>query len=308
MDDEILFGKKERKWLVPLGVVGGILLAVLLFFGLFYITKVEVVGNTQYSNADIERLALDGFLNHNSLYLTKIIKTVRTDGVPFIVAIDAEYVNSHTVRLHVSENLAIGRIEKEGFYYYFDVSGVVLNVESSMLEKEEEAEAGAEALTADAFGRDEREQTGADTEFHPALTGFVPIIDGISDADLGEGRKIPVEDEGIFQTILSLTKLLDRFEMKPDLVHFADPDNVSLVFGNARVLLGDDSLLEEKMSRAAAILPQILAERLSGELHLESYTVGQQNIIFSRDEESMEGEEGDVTFDETYEEAYGGGE
>ena len=41
-----------------------------------------------------------------------------------------------------------------------------------------------------------------------------------------------------------------------------------------------ESLLDEKMSRAAAILPQL--EGMEGVLHLETWSPGTVNIVFSR--------------------------
>ena len=55
----------------------------------------------------------------------------------------------------------------------------------------------------------------------------------------------------------------------------------TLYYGNIRVLLGQDTLLEEKIARVAAILPKLSNE--AGELHLEEFTSGTTQIIFSRD-------------------------
>lgn len=283
MTIEFIPQKKKKKWILPLVILGAVVIAVLLFFATFHITRVEVVGNTQYADEDVERLTLDGFLHHNSIYLAKIKKTVQMDDIPFIERVEVEYVNSSTVRLHVIENLAIGRIEQQGAYYYFDVSGVILNVE--VIEPaSEEIVLGPDALEAENVRKDERDQSGQDTDFHPALTDYVPTITGLTDAAVSQGEKISVADEGVFQTILSLTKLLDRFGMEPDQVAFDEAGWMTLHFGSARIALGDDSHLEEKMSRASAILPQLTGEGLAGVLHLENYTGGEQNIVFTQDQ------------------------
>lgn len=315
---EAIFEKKKKKkrrlWMIPVFILFGFAVAVLMFFALFRVNTVEVVGSTQYADADVERMVLDGgFMHQNTIYLAKIKKTVVPEDVPFIQAIDIEYVDRSTVRLHVSENLAIGRIEQEGFYYYFDVSGVVLNVESTMLYEQEHAEStgGADVLQAETVQPGELEQTGSDTEFHPALTEYIPIVTGLTDDPVVLGKKIQVPDDSIFQTILTLTKLLDRFEIEPDRLDVDELGQITMYFGNARIALGDDELLEEKVSRASAILPQLIEEELSGVLHLDTYTAGQQNIIFTQDsgeEESLENADGENAGEGGTEDAGTGGE
>ena len=52
--------KKTRR-MIRWSVVGVVVLALLLFWGLFYITEVEVVGNTRYTEKEVENMAMEGF-------------------------------------------------------------------------------------------------------------------------------------------------------------------------------------------------------------------------------------------------------
>ena len=49
--------KKTRR-MIRWSVVGVVVLALLLFWGLFYITEVEVVGNTRYTEKEVENICL----------------------------------------------------------------------------------------------------------------------------------------------------------------------------------------------------------------------------------------------------------
>lgn len=80
---------------------------------------------------------------------------------------------------------------------------------------------------------------------------------------------------------MGITRMVDKFEVIPDKVVFDESYNATLYYGNIRVLLGQDTLLEEKIARVAAILPKLSNE--AGELHLEEFTSGTTQIIFSRD-------------------------
>lgn len=66
----------------------------------------------------------------------------------------------------------------------------------------------------------------------------------------------------------------------PDRIVF-DAKNISLYYGQVEVMLGEDYLLEEKMNRASAILPQL--DGMEGILHLEDYEKGTENIIFEKE-------------------------
>ena len=67
----------------------------------------------------------------------------------------------------------------------------------------------------------------------------------------------------------------------PDRVEFSENLSMTLSYDQVRIGLGDDSLLEEKMTRVTAILPKLSG--LSGILHLEDFTEDTQNIIFDPD-------------------------
>ena len=64
-------------------------------------------------------------------------------------------------------------------------------------------------------------------------------------------------------------------------MEFNEDSEVTLYYEKIRILLGEDRETEEKISRAAAILPELSGK--SGELHLEEYNGSTENIIFSED-------------------------
>ena len=70
---------------------------------------------------------------------------------------------------------------------------------------------------------------------------------------------------------------------------------MTLYYGTVRVTLGEDNLLEEKITRVAAILPKLTGK--SGILHMEDYVKGAETIIFTED--VPEEEEPSGTDDET---------
>ncbi len=238
----------KSRGVLLLSVLGGLLLAAALFWGLFYITEVEVTGNTRYTDQEVQDMVEDGFLSHNSVLLSVFRSHIDLRDILFMQSVDVEYLARNKVRLHVSEKEPVGYVNLEDTDYYFDKDGLVL-----------------ELIPAD------QDQKGNDV---PQVTGLA-----LNPAALGE--TLAIEDPSVFQTILALSKIAKKYEIVPDQVEFSQTLSMTLYYSQVRICLGDDSLLEEKMTRVTAILPKLSG--MSGILHLEDFTEDTQNIIFDPD-------------------------
>ncbi|HCR99618.1 MAG TPA: cell division protein FtsQ, partial [Lachnospiraceae bacterium] len=95
---------------------------------------------------------------------------------------------------------------------------------------------------------------------------------------------LPVEDPTVFSTILAITQLFDKYDISADRIYFSDSGNVTLYFGNARVILGTMDNIDEKMMKLKNIIPSI--RNLSGELHLEEYSADKDEgyVTFEKDQ------------------------
>lgn len=120
------------------------------------------------------------------------------------------------------------------------------------------------------------------TEFHAAVTD-VPRIVGLEMTNVELDQQIEVEDSSVFNTILGITRIVEKYEILPEIVYFDKDLEITLVYnqGTIHCQLGKDSLLEEKITRVAAILPNLSDK--TGILHLEDYTTDTTNIIFSQE-------------------------
>ena len=117
--------RKTRK-IILCSVLGAAAAAVLLFWGLFYIWEVEVVGNTRYTAEEVEDMVISGFLDHNSVWLSVFRRQINLEDVPFMESVEVEYLNRGSVRLFVTEKHPIGYVNLNGIRYYFDQEGLVL--------------------------------------------------------------------------------------------------------------------------------------------------------------------------------------
>ena len=115
----------------------------------------------------------------------------------------------------------------------------------------------------------------------PEKTEGVPVVTGLDIEYFKLYEKLPVDDDGIFNSILTITKLLNKYDLQTDIIYFDEKKQVTLFFGNVRVNMADCEALDEKMM----VLPGILSklEGKSGVLHMEKYDKNDNNIVFNED-------------------------
>ena len=295
--------KKTKRRLKLAGMILGVLAAAFLCFaGFFYVSDIHVtvVGSTRYTDQEIREMVFQNFADRNSLYLAFVKKSL-DPGQAFIKSITVEYENHNSLRLHVNEDAPVGFIRQDTFDYYFDSEGVVLEALPSGTQSGGTGTESTESVGTAASSTSGTDTSGAlqavtergsDTQFRPALADVVEVT-GLTEEPLKAGQTISVTDSGIFSTLQAVTRLFNKFGIKPDSISVDSGNSITLHYGTVDVCLGKDILLEEKMARADAILPQL--KGLSGTLHLENYSEDTVNIIFDKagtDSSSSAGESG----------------
>ena len=262
--------KKTKK------IIGGILAAVLLagvifFFSYFRVTNVEIMGSTHYSDAEIKEMALDSPFSGNSVLAVLLHSPVAVEDVPFVEGFTITRINRNTICVSVKEKKAVGCIPYLDSYIYFDRNGIF--IESSRT-------------------RDES----------------VPYFDGIEISRVIKNEKLPIKGTTVLNTAVSLSTIFQKNQMIPDHIEFDKNYQISMVYGNITVILGDDKYLEDKMNRVFAILPKLSGE--AGIMQMESVTDKSKTITFEREvaevtAENWTGgydENGDYTGDGEYDE------
>ena len=192
----------------------------------------------------IKELVLpEGMLN-NSLYLSVIYRNKEIKDIPFVEMMDVEILSNHSIRINVYEKALAGCVNYLGNYMYFDREGIVV-------------------------------------ETSDRLTDGVPQIKGLSFDHVVMHEKLPVEDPSVFSKILNVTQLLAKYELSADKIFFGTQKDVTLYFGQARVYLGKDEKMDEKIMQLVPILPHL--EGKSGVLNMENFDENTDNIPFNMD-------------------------
>lgn len=235
------FKRKAIKWLISFGVLAMIVLAAMQLTSIRHLT---ISGNEHYTKEELKDLIFADQLTHNSLYLYWLYNYGNPPAIPFVDTVEVELKKANSVSIKVYEKSVVGYVQYLDTCMYFDKDGIV--VESS----------------------DE------------VISG-VPMITGLNFNHILLHEKLPVEKQEVFDTILNLTQLMQKYQINPDKIYFDKAYDVTLYFGNARVELGQDEETEDKMLRLQAILPDLSG--LSGVLHMENYADDETDITFVKD-------------------------
>lgn len=305
-----------RRRKIILELMGAVLVAGALFWGLFYVNSIEVVGNSgkNYTDQEIVEMSLPEFWTKNSVLLRIFRRKVDLLDVRFMESVEVEFKSRNAIRLHVNEKKPIGFVRLNGMDYYFDHDGIVLEVmsaEETAILKQQAAEnpemlpgenaegADPAVIAADGNGEEtvshsEGTETGSTEaersvneyvqEFNPNLAD-VPMITGLEVTEVEAGQRLPLSNPTFFNTIQFLTKMIDKYGIQPDYVEITEnakgEREMTLYYGSVRAALGTDRELEEKVTRLAAILPKLAGR--SGILHLEEFSSETINIVFDQD-------------------------
>ena len=131
------------------------------------------------------------------------------------------------------------------------------------------------------FGKGNKSREGIVVESSPQITEGVPEITGLRFNHVRLYEQLPVERSEIFQEILELTQLLDKYEIIADKIYFDTDNNVTLYFGEARVLIGSKSHIDEKIMQLSVIVPSIQGK--AGVLDMREYETGTTTLTFEPD-------------------------
>lgn len=110
----------------------------------------------------------------------------------------------------------------------------------------------------------------------------VPQIGGLKPANLRAHKNLNLPDKQVPGTLAGIVRICDKFGIMPASIDVSDSSEFTLHYGNVRVLLGTDTLIEEKLTQLAGIYPNLGG--LSGELDLANYQKDTQNIYFRKDQ------------------------
>lgn len=245
--EKLRFGKSKRILILSVALL---LLLTVLISGYEYVirnytvTTVYVEGNVHYTNEEIMGMVMDGRFGHNSLFLSLKYKDKGMEGIPFIQAMDVAIEAKDTIRITVYEKALAGYVSYLGQYVYFDKDGIVVETSSEK-------------------------------------TAGIPQVTGLKFDYVILHEPLPVEKPEVFDEVLGITQQLAKYSMSADRIYFDSDYQVTLVFGDAKVLLGDDGYMDEKIMKLQYILPSLTEKK--GTLDMREYSEDNKTYSFEQD-------------------------
>ncbi len=237
---------KKRQLKLRLVIIMFVVLCIILFLWYFFeintINNVYVEGNVHYTDEEIKDMVLTGPFSNNSYVLALKYRDKEITDIPFVDVLNVEVISSDSVKISVYEKALAGYVRFMDGYMYFDKDGYFV-------------------------------------ECSTVKTEGVPLILGLDFDHCIIGRKLPVKDDRIFNIIIDLAKLMNKYNLKVDKIYFNPDLNVSLYFGDIEVKLGTDySNVEDKIM----LLPDslIMLEGKKGILDLSDYTEKNTDFTF----------------------------
>ncbi len=254
MGKPMAFAKSRRlRVLLTVVIILAVLCGVLIFIWNFYlITSVTVSGNSHYTDDEIKDMVFTGPYSYNSIVLSLMYRNKSIEDIPFIEKIDVDILGADSVKINVFEKAVAGYVEYLGHYMYFDKDGIVVESSNRVIEG-------------------------------------IPFVTGLSYDYVVLHKPLPVKKSSVFLTILNVTQLLGKYDIETDRIAFDSDDNITLYFGDARVSLGTDDFIDEKINEMHLLLPQLTG--YSGTLHMENYAGEDVNFSFDMDKEDVPGED-----------------
>ncbi|MBQ6889105.1 MAG: FtsQ-type POTRA domain-containing protein [Lachnospiraceae bacterium] len=238
-------GHKKVVLFFSILVVFVLLAAALLYIESTYkIRNVYVDGNVHYTDEEIMDIVMAGPLGDNSVFLSLKYKKKGIDDIPFVQTMDVAILSPDTIRITVYEKSLAGYVEYLGNYMYFDKDGTI--VESST-----------------------------------SKTVGIPQVTGLVFQYVVMYEPLPVEDKEVFETILDMTQLLNKYSLSADRLYFDSNYEMTIYFENVKAAVGAGDNIDEKVMLLQSILPDL--EGKSGTIHLENYTEDTKNVTFEPD-------------------------
>ena len=200
-----------------------------------HVKAVIVDGNIHYSDDQIAAMVMDGFLGDNTVFLYMKYRDKEIKDVPFIETMSVSIESRDTIRITVFEKSLAGYVEYMDRYIYFDRTGTV--VESSQV-----------------------------------LTPGIPMVTGLAFDHCVMYEVLPVEDPSLFEKVLDISQLMEKYGLNGDRIHFSRDGSLVLFFGEVEVYIGNDDFIDEKMMVLPDILRQLDGQK--GTIDLTEYVSG----------------------------------
>lgn len=187
-----------------------LLAAAILIIGmilLFYVRKIEVVGNKYSDSQEITASVQNDKLSVNSLYVLAKYSFGRGQKPECLDAMQVSLENPWTLKVRVKEKTIVGCVKSGKTYSYFDREGLVV-----------------------------REDTVKDNK--------IPVVEGMKITKSGLYTQIRTSNQTKFTEILEACEESQKYEIYPEQIYVKN-EQIYMSFGNVNACLGNQVSAEQ---------------------------------------------------------------
>lgn len=217
-----------------------VLIAVIVLFMNFRLENVIVEGTTRYTEEEIKNRLITEKTDQITLFYYLRQHFSDPVSIPFVEKVDVSMENRNTIHVTVYEKLVVGCVEMMGGYLYFDKDGIVVESTKERLED-------------------------------------IPQVTGLKFDKIVLHEKLEIQKEGLFETILNVTKLIKKFEIPIDAMRFNSDYELILTSDGIEVLLGRKDFYDEQLGALKNVLEAAGDKKLS--IDMKNYSKNNKKII-----------------------------
>jgi len=234
----------KEKWLSVKQMIVILSVLALLAAGIwgynsFRLKEITVEGLTRYTKEEfLNKLESDVLFGLTPVYC--IQDSLAQNNIPFVEKYEIEYMDSHTARIIVHEKRVTGCVVVMGRYMFFDKDGIVVETSDSRLEG-------------------------------------IPVITGLKFDEIVLYKKLTVQKQSLFDTILELTRLTEQKGIVTNEISFDSNYEVTLYLEEITVLLGKRTSYDEQINALSGILESLQGR--TGVIDMQNYTKENGEVI-----------------------------
>lgn len=234
----------KEKWLSVKQMIVILSVLALLAAGIwgynsFRLKEITVEGLTRYTKEEfLNKLESDVLFGLTPVYC--IQDSLAQNNIPFVEKYEIEYLDSHTARIIVHEKRVTGCVVVMGRYMFFDKDGIVVETSDSRLEG-------------------------------------IPVITGLKFDEIVLYKKLTVQKQSLFDTILELTRLTEQKGIVTNEISFDSNYEVTLYLEEITVLLGKRTSYDEQINALSGILESLQGR--TGVIDMQNYSKENGEVI-----------------------------
>lgn len=231
----------KKHWIVLFLLI--LIAGTVFYLSTFTVEQVDVTGCEIVDTQTVTDAIKAQAPLDNTLLLCLVTKFKKLDEIPFVSKMEVEMTGRKSVSVTVYEKSIAGCVLCVGNYVYFDKDGIVLDSSKTRV-------------------------------------GNVPLIKGLTIDEWNIGKKLSSNDDKKFQTILTITQLVEKYDLEIDGIKFTAENEIVLQHGGITIELGEGEYLAVQMMNLGNILKNL--EGMSGTLYMKDFDSENATASFSK--------------------------